>query len=348
MSNFCSDNVTGAAPEILAALEEANRGAAMPYGDDEWTRRAEARFREVFECELAVFPVATGTAANVLALTQMTPPYGMIYVHPESHLNSDECGAPEFYTGGAKLVPVPGANGKLDAAGLEAAIAGDWTGVVHHPQPAAVSISQVSEAGTVYQGDELEAIAEVAHGHGLGLHMDGARFANAVAALGCSPAAASWQAGVDLLSFGATKNGALAAEAVLVFDPRRAADLAFRRKRGGHLFSKMRVLSAQLVAYLDGDLWLRHARHANAQARRLADGLAGLAGARLLYPVEANEIFVALPEAVVGGLEADGFRFYRWAGEGGRPSLRLVTAFNTDPGDVDAFLASARRHAGTA
>ena len=348
MTNFCSDNVTGAAPEILAALAAANEGAAMPYGDDEWTRRAEALFRDVFECDLAVFPVATGTAANALALSQMTPPYGMVYVHPDSHVYSDECGAPEFYTGGAKLVPVPGADGKLDAGGLAAAIHGHWTEIVHHPQPAAVSISQASEAGTVYTSAEVEALAEVARSHGLGLHMDGARFANAVAALGCSPAEASWKAGVDMLSFGATKNGALAAEAVLVFDPARAADLAFRRKRGGHLFSKMRVLTAQLAAYLSDDLWLRLARHANVQAARLAGGLQDVPGARLVHPADANEVFVELPEAVVEGLEADGFRFYRWPGDGGRPTVRLVTAFNTEPAHVDAFLASARRHAGQA
>lgn len=172
MTNFCSDNVTGAAPEILTALAEANDGAAMPYGEDEWTRRAEALFREIFECDLSVFPVATGTAANVLALSQLTPPYGMVYVHPDSHIYADECGAPEFYTGGAKLVPVPGADGKLNAGGLAAAIHSDWTDVVHHPQPAAVSISQASEAGTVYSLAEIAALAEVARSHGLGLHMD--------------------------------------------------------------------------------------------------------------------------------------------------------------------------------
>src|SRR5579883_354407 len=297
--NFASDNVTGAAPEILAAIAAANDGAAMPYGNDAVTQRVEAALKALFERDLAAFPVATGSAANALALATMCPPYGAVYCHPDSHINVDECGAPELFTGGAKLVPIVGDAGKIAAADFEAALARSGKGVVHHVQPAAISLTNASEMGTVYTPEEVRAIADIAHGQGLRVHMDGARFANAVAALGCAPADLAWRAGVDVLSFGATKNGALAAEAVVFFAPAKAGDLAFRRKRSGHLFSKMRFLSAQLEAYLADDLWLRNARHANRMARRLADGVAGLPGVRLRHPTEANEIFVELPEPVI-------------------------------------------------
>ncbi len=337
--NFCSDNASGAAPEILRALEAANDGWAMPYGNDDLTRRLQARVEEIFETEAVVLPVATGTAANVLCLSVMTPPYGAIYCHRESHINVDECGAPEFYSGGAKLVALPGDHGKLTPATLEAAIvdAGD----VHSVQPAAVSLTNASEAGTVYTPEETRAIAEIAKAHGLGLHLDGARFANALVALGCSPAEATWKAGVDALALGATKNGVLAGELVVLFDPGKAEELGYRRKRGGHLFSKMRFLSAQLEAYLADDLWLRNARHANAMAAALAEGLAELSGVELSHPVEANEIFVTLPAPMIEGLFARGFQFYRWGPETNREA-RLVTAFNTDPAPVEAFLSTAR------
>ena len=340
--NFCSDNASGAAPEILRALEAANDGWAMPYGNDDLTRRLQARVEEIFETEAAVLPVATGTAANVLCLSVMTPPYGAIYCHRESHINVDECGAPEFYSGGAKLVALPGDHCKLTPATLEAAIvdAGD----VHSVQPAAVSLTNASEAGTVYTPEETRAIAEIAKAHGLGLHLDGARFANALVALGCSPAEATWKAGVDALALGATKNGVLAGELVVLFDPGKAEELGYRRKRGGHLLSKMRFLSAQLEAYLADDLWLRNARHANAMAAALAEGLAELPGVELSHPVEANEIFVILPEPMIEGLFARGFQFYRWGPETDR-EVRLVTAFNTDPAHVDAFMSAAREFA---
>jgi threonine aldolase len=343
--NFSSDNVTGVAPEIMAALAAANAGTAASYGADAITERLTRRFSEVFEREVAVFPVATGTAANALALATLTPPWGVVYGHREAHFQVDECGAPEFYTGGAKLRPLDGAHGKITAADLDAAIMG-W-GVVHHAQPAAVSLTQSTEAGTVYQAAEIEAIAEVCRRHKLALHVDGSRFANAVAALNRSPADLTWRAGVEALSFGATKNGAMAAEAVVFFDPAKAADFGYRRKRGGHLFSKMRFLSAQLEAYLEADLWLRNAGHANRMATRLAEGLAPLPGARLLHPVEANELFVELPDPVIRGLFADGFQFYRWDNETS-VVVRLVTAFDTTPAAVEAFLAAARRHAGAA
>jgi threonine aldolase len=291
---------------------------------------------------VAVFPVATGTAANALALATLTPPWGVVYGHREAHVQVDECGAPEFYSGGAKLRPLNGAHGKITAADLDAAIMG--RGVVHHAQPAAVSLTQSTEAGTIYQVVELEAIAEVCRRHKLSLHVDGSRFANAVAALDRSPADLTWRAGVEALSFGATKNGTMAAEAVVFFEPAKATDFAYRRKRGGHLFSKMRFLSAQLEAYLADDLWLRNARHANRMAARLADGLAGVPGARPQHPVEANEVFVELPEPMIRGLYADGFQFYRWDDETS-VVIRLMTAFDTDASAVDAFLGSARRHA---
>jgi threonine aldolase len=339
--NFKSDNVTGIAPEILAALAAANAGAAASYGEDAVTRRLERRFAELFEREVAVFPVATGTAANALALATVTPPWGVVFCHEESHVDTDECGAPEFFTGGAKLAALPGAAAKLTPAAIEARLHGK--GVVHHAQPAAISITQATEAGTVYSPDEVTALGALARRHGLVLHMDGARFANAVATLGCTPAEATWRAGVDVLSFGATKNGALAAEAVVFFDPARAGDLAYRRKRAGHLFSKMRFLSAQLEAYLEDELWLRNARHANAMAARLAGGLTTLPGARLREPVEANEVFIELPDPVIRALEGEGFEFYRW-GPPGSTCLRLVTAFDTAAGQVDRFIAAARRH----
>jgi len=344
--NFCSDNVAGAAPEIVAAVVAANEGAAAAYGDDELTRRVERRIAEAFECEADVFLVATGTAANALALSVMAPPWGAVFCHPESHVECDECGAPEFYSGGAKLVPLPGDDGKVHADALRAALAAPDHGV-HHVRAAAVSLTQASEAGTVYSLDETRAIADVAHGRGLKVHVDGARFANALVALGCSPADAAWRAGVDILCLGASKNGAFGAEAVVVFDRALAATLAYRRKRGGHLVSKMRFLAAQFDAYLADGLWLTLAGRANAAAKRLANGLAAVPGAKFRHPVEANEIFVELPEAVIRGLAADGFRFYRWPGEGAR-LLRLVTAFDTRNADVDAFVAAARRHAAAA
>jgi len=338
MVSFTSDNASGAAPEILEALAAANGGAAMPYGADAITARVQARLAEIFETEVAVFPVATGTAANSLSLAVMVPPYGAVYCHEAAHIQMDECGAPEFYTGGAKLVPLPGAHGKIEASVLGAAIEG--AGNVHAVQPAAVSITQASEAGTVYSLAEIAGLAEVARANGLGLHMDGARFANALVAGNHSPAELTWKSGVDALSFGATKNGALGAEAVVLFKPELAATFGYRRKRAGHLFSKMRFLSAQLEAYLRDDLWLRNARHANAMAARMSTGLAAIAGVSLSHPVEANEIFARLPEAMIADLLAQGFVFYRWGAEA-NCEVRLVTSFDTDPKDVDAFLAAA-------
>lgn len=345
--NFCSDNVTGASPEIVDAIVRANEGAVMPYGADPVTDRLRQRFNEVFETDVTVFPVATGTAANALSLAVLTPSHGAVLCHEESHAWEDECGAPEFYSG-AKLVPLAGDHSKLDPKILETALGHFQIGFEHHVQPAAVTLSQATESGTIYSVDEIKAISNLCRERGLKLHMDGARFANALETLGCSPAEATWRAGIDVLSFGATKNGAIAAEAVVFFDASDAADFGYRRKRGGHLFSKMRFLSAQLEAYLSDDLWRRNAKHANAMAARLAAELTTLPGAHLLHPVQANELFVTLAERVREGLLGDGFKFYPWAA-GGSDCIRLVTAFNTSERDIAALIEAARRYAaGTA
>ncbi len=342
--NFCSDNVAGAAPEILDAVARANEGPAAAYGDDELSVRVAQKLADVFECQADVFFVTTGTAANALSLSVMAPPYGEIFCHPDAHIQVDECGAPELFTGGAKLTPLPSDDGKVHAGDLEAVLTAPDHGV-HHVQAAALSITQASEAGTVYTPDEIRTLSTLAHDHGLSVHMDGARFANALVSLGCSPAEVTWKAGVDVLCFGASKNGALAAEAVVIFNKTLAETFAFRRKRGGHLISKMRFLAAQLDAYLEGDLWLKLARHANATAAKLAVGLKDVPGVSFMYTPQANEIFVELPENVILGLEADGFGFYRWPGDGAK-AIRLVTAFNTRDEDVNAFIKSAKRHAG--
>jgi threonine aldolase len=257
--DFASDNAWGAAPEILAALTAANSGPTPAYGADDWTARAERRLAEVFERDCAVFLVATGTAANALALAALAPPWGAIFCHETAHVADDECGAPEFYTAGAKLVGIPGAAGKIPEAGLGRALARYPRGLVKQVQPAALTLSQATECGTIYTCAEIAALADMAHAAGLGVHMDGARFANALVSLGCTAADMTWKAGVDVLSFGATKNGALACEAVVFFDPAQADDFAFRRKRGGHTLSKGRLLGAQMLAYLEGDHFRRPA-----------------------------------------------------------------------------------------
>ena len=341
--NFSSDNLTEVCPEIMEALVAANKGNMMPYGADEYTQRLKEKFSELFETPVTVFPVATGTAANSLALSAIAPAYGAIYCHGESHINLNECGAPEFYTGGAKLMTVNGTDAQIHSHDLEKVLEKAGAGVVHYVQPAAVSITQATEAGTVYLPEEITEISKLTHTHNLYLHMDGSRFANAVVSLGCAPADITWRAGVDVLCFGATKNGAMAAEAVIFFDAELAKRFSYRCKRGGHLFSKMRYLSAQLEAYITDNLWLKNASHANKMATKLAQGLVELPLVRLCHPVEVNEIFVEIPESVLAGLRADGFQFYVWQ-QGALPIIRLVTAFNTRDEDVNAFLRSVKRH----
>jgi threonine aldolase len=329
----------------MAALNACNTGLMGSYGGDELTARLTRAASDLFETDVAIYPVASGTAANALALSQIAPPFGGIYCYEAAHIVTDECGAPEFFTGGAKLLGLPSRDGKIRAEMLRGAVAFANDMGVHHVQPAALSLTQSTEWGTVYGTAELAALTAAAKELGLPVHMDGARFANALAHLGCTPAEATWKSGIDVLSFGATKNGALCAEAVVFFDPSQAADFERRRKRAGHLWSKLRYLSAQLLAYLEDDLWLRNARQANAMAAALADGLKGIPGARLLQPVQANEIFVVLPEKLIVALEADGFKFYRWllhpVAEGS--AIRLVTSYATVSAEVREFIDAAQR-----
>ncbi len=342
--NFRSDNETGAHPLIIEAVARAfSAGPVHSYGADAWTQKVEQRLRQIFQKpDLVSFPVATGTAANVLALSCCTPPWGSIYCHPTAHIAVDEANAPEFYTG-AKLEPIDGPAGKIDSKALANALAQPVYGVVHHPQPSVVSITQATECGAAYAPEEIAAIATSTHRQGLKLHMDGARFANALSYIDCSAAELSWQAGVDVLSLGATKNGALGAEVVIFFDADLAREFEFRRKRGGHLFSKMRLLSSQLDAYFADGLWLSNAKHANIMARRLVAGLTTLKGTSLLYPVDANEIFVVLPAHMHDALQAAGAQYHPWPSDRpGERAFRLVTAFDTEPAAVDKFLAIAK------
>jgi threonine aldolase len=336
---FTSDNSYGAWPEILDALRDAATGTAASYGDDEITARVRGRLSALFEREVAVYPVISGTAANALALATLVPPHGAVVCHSESHIANDECGAPEFFTHGAKLVAIGGKDAKLAPAEVDAALQHFRKGFVHHAQPMAISITQSTELGTVYTPGEITGLSALAQARGLKLHMDGARFANALAHLGCAPADVTWRAGVDVMSFGATKNGALGAEAVIFFNPADAADFEYRRKKSAHLVSKMRFISAQLDAYLADGRWLAHAAHANTLARTLADGLSRVPGAEIAHPVEANAVFARLPDATIAKLRDAGARFYDWAPPvGGHTLVRLVTSFATPEADVANFV----------
>jgi threonine aldolase len=313
----------------------------MPYGADPWTEKLEGRLAEVFEREVAVLPVASGTAANVLSLAGLTPPWGAVYCHLDGHVNVDECGAFEFFSGGAKLIDLPGSEGRIALSALDRAVVLAGEHDIHVAQPAAVSITNVTEVGTLYTPAQVAEVAAVCKRHNLALHMDGARFANAVAALGCSPADLTWKAGVEVLSLGGTKGGCLAAEAVVLFDPAKKREMEFRRKKAGQLFSKMRFLSAQLLGWLEGSLWLNSAAHANAMAARLGAGLDGLDGARLLGPVAANMAFVELAAPLREGLRDRGHAFYPWA-PAGPNAVRLVASFETTEAEVETFLTDAR------
>jgi len=344
---FTSDNASGAAPAIMAALAGSEPGYAMPYGNDEVTARATARVREVFEApEAAVYFVATGTAANALALACLCPPWATVYCHRTAHIEEDECAAPEFFTGGAKLTLLDGADAKMSAPHLEAAIKGAAPVGVHNVQKGALSLTQATEAGAAYTLEEVQTLAGLARNAGIPVHMDGTRLANALARQNVSPADMTWRAGVDALCLGATKNGALAAEAVILFDPARAWEFELRRKRGGHLFSKMRFLSAQMEAYLTDGLWLRLAAHSNAMADRLADGIAADPDARLSNAVGANMLFPEITLAQHRRLTEAGARYYTMSDfdpEGPDDQvikIRLVASFRTTEGDVDAFLAA--------
>ena len=331
---FFSDNTASVCPEILQAISAANRGLVVAYGDDPWTQRLDEVLGQFFGTEVRAFALATGTAANSLALATLTPPYGAIYCHPEAHIAVDECGAPGFFSGGAQLERIEGEQAKLTADALALTLAGHSVSV-HSVQPAAVSISQATELGTAYRPAEVAALCEVAHQHGLQVHMDGARFANAVTHLGCHPGDVTWRAGVDVLSFGATKNGALGAEAVVFFHLGLVRDFELRRKRAGHLLSKSRFVSAQLLAYVESGVWRRNAQRANGFAQRIGQA----AGKRLLHPIEANEVFAELGIEGKESLRAAGFEFYDW-GPPAAGVARIVASWDQDEQHVAALCAA--------
>jgi threonine aldolase len=333
-AEFASDNTAGICPEAVAALLQANTGRVRSYGDDEWTRQACDALRETFETDCEVFFVFNGTAANSLALASLCQSYHSILCHELAHVETDECGAPEFFSNGTKLLPVRGALGKVDL--------GEVAGMVtrrrdiHFPKPKALTISQSTELGTVYSLAELQAVGETARRLGLRLHMDGARFANALAALGAAPADLTWRAGVDVLSLGGTKLGLPVGEAVVFFDRELAQDFAYRCKQAGQLASKMRFLAAPWLGMLRGGAWLRHAVQANAMAAELGQRLTAIPGVSLMFPAQANAVFAALPEAALERLRAAGWLFYTFIGLGG---ARFMCAWDTTSAHIDALVA---------
>ncbi|WP_298680152.1 low specificity L-threonine aldolase [uncultured Lentibacter sp.] len=345
---FASDNAGPAHPEVLAALAAANEGYAMPYGADSIMDEVRNKIREIFEApEAAVYLVSTGTAANALALATMCAPYETVFCSPTAHIHEDECNAPEFYSSGAKLTLV-GTEDMMTPEALRAAIEAEETRGVHGPQRGPVSITQVTERGAVHTLAEIKALADVAKSFGLGVHLDGARFANAQAALGCTAAEMTWKAGVDVVSFGGTKNGCMGVEAVIFFDPSKAWEFELRRKRGAHLFSKHRYLSAQMNAYLTDDLWLRSAAQANANCARLVAGLRSIPGAEITSRTDANMIFASLPRAAHQRLAAAGARYYVLAGDmtTGDPEAllpcRLVCDWSIGAEQIERFCEIAR------
>jgi threonine aldolase len=332
--HLASDNYAGICPEAWAALAEANQGHAPGYGEDLWTQKAADLIRDIFETRCEVFFVFNGTAANSLALGSMCQSYHSILCHETAHVETDECGAPEFFSNGTKVLLVPGADGKMDPAGIERMVT--RRSDIHYPKPRAVSVTQATELGTVYTPDELKAIWAKAKSFGLRIHMDGARFANAVAALGCAPKEITWQAGVDVLCFGGTKNGIHVGEAVVFFDRDLAREFDYRCKQGGQLASKMRFISAPWLGVLKDGAWLRHAAQANAMAARLEAALRRLPSVKLLFPRQANAVFAELPAPAIEGLRQRGWKFYTFIGQGG---CRFMCAWDTTEADVDAFVA---------
>jgi threonine aldolase len=333
---FYSDNTASVAPELLAAIAAVNTGPQRAYGDDPWTLRLDAAFSRFFATPVRAFVVTTGTAANALSLATLSPPYGNVFAHTGAHVVEDECGAVEFYSGGARLTLVSGDHGRIDPGTLEQALEAHPANV-HTVQPAALTLTQATELGTTYRPEAIATLSAVAHRHGLRVHMDGARLANAIDFLDCAPADVTWRAGVDVLSFGATKNGALAAEAVVFFDPQQVRDFELRRKRAGHLLSKSRYAAAQLLAYVESGLWRTNAARAN----RLAQQIASAAGSRLSHPVEANELFLELGAAGKQALRAQGFGFYDWGPAAG-PQARFVVSWDQTQQSVEALCAALR------
>lgn len=349
---FGSDNQTGASPRVMEMLARANAGHTHGYGNDEWTERAVEALKAVFQCDLSAFFVPTGTAANALALSNLVKPWETTLCHDQAHVALDESTAHEFFGGGARIRGISRGDGKLESRHLEQYFRFTGVEIPHNSQARALSISQASENGLVHTPAELLALCEIAHQNGLHVHMDGARFSNAVASLGCAPADITWKAGVDVLCLGATKNGALAAEAVIFFKRELADDFVHRRKRSGHLLSKGRLFGAQFVGWLEDGYWLELARHANAEAARLAGGLSSISGVRLVWPAQANELFVVMPKAIAARLKSAGAEFYEWYLDALPPGtrlaedetfVRLVTSFVTTDEQVDEFCAVARR-----
>lgn len=335
---FSSDGASWGAPEILERLNRERRTSTALFDQDEVTESLRDRVAEVFEHEADVFPVVTGTAANGIALATLTPPHGGILCHWDSHLLTDECSAPEMFTGGARLIGVEGEHGKIDPTALERLLAHSRFGVAHSVQPKALSLAQVNEAGTVYSVDEIRALSDVARAAGLKIHMDGARLSNAIVALGCSPADITWKAGVDILCLGANKNGALAAEAIVVFDRSLSDTLRYVRKRSGHFVAKTMLLSLQLDGYLTDELWLRNARHANDMARCLVDAFRQHSTIEFVHPPQANEIFFTMPDGLLEHLMTNGVRLYRdWRTFPDRHH-RIVTSFSNTPEEVGRLI----------
>ena len=337
-NQFASDNYAGICPEAWQAMAEANNGFATSYGDDPWTEQACACIREVFETDCQVFFVFNGTAANSLALAALSRSYHSVLCHDLAHVETDECGAPEFFSNGTKILHIPGANGKLDLQAVEQAIT--KRSDIHYPKPRVLSLTQSTELGTVYTPDEIAAASAVARRHGLRVQMDGARFANAVAALGVSPAIASWKAGVDVLCLGGAKNGMAVGEAVVFFNRELAEEFDYRCKQAGQLASKMRFISAPWIGMLKDGVWLRNAAHANRMARLLADGLETLAGIRLISPCQANAVFVEMPAEAAAALRAAGWHFYSFIGTGG---ARFMCSWQTTEEDVARLLAAVKQ-----
>jgi threonine aldolase len=343
--NFRSDNESPAAPAIMAALQEANQGRAWAYGEDAWSEKLDAAFSGLFETDTVAVPVSTGTAANSIALSCVTPPWGAVYCHRNAHILNDEGGAPEFFGGGLRLVPIDGPDGKFGPAELERQVRSNEGHGVHSYAATAVSLTQLTESGTVWQPEEMRAVFDTADRLGMVTHVDGARFGNAVATLGCHPADVSWRAGARMLSFGASKNGCLAAEALLVFGEPELRERAERlRKRSGHLLSKMRYVSAQLLAYIEDGLWLELASNANAQAARFAQAVEAHPEAALEFPVGGNEVFVRWSPQGFEQLSAAGIDFLGWPGR--EDLARFVFSHCTLPEETDALCAALNRGPG--
>ena len=334
MTIFASDNVTPACPEIMDAINQANKGCVDSYGNDKWSMALDKKFSELFEKDVKVFTAVTGTAANSLALSSITPSYGNIYCHKISHINVDECGAPEFFTGGAKLITIDGKNGKFNADELQKNIRG--SGIAHNTQPSSVSITQSCETGVIYKPDEILKITQVAKENDMKIHMDGARFSNAIVSLNKSPAEVTWKLGIDVLTFGGTKNGCLDAEAIIFFNPDQVNNFQYLQKRSGQLLSKTRFLSSQLNAYITNGVWLKNAKHANTMAKILSEKLSRINSLELTYPTESNEIFIKIPKNIQEHLNKKGYSAIPDDMFDG--SVGLVSSWNTNSNDIDKLI----------